>query len=220
MTKQSGKWIESCSGIILAGGRSTRFGKDKALGLWHGNRLIDHAAACLRGVCDEVLVVCRPEQSFENLPVDRVVFDSPGFPAGPLRGITAGLAACHAPAALVLSCDSPCVQPALLDLLLEKAKPSALAVVPEWKGCLQVLTALYRNSAANYFTAALEQGTSSPARALEKLSIVRVSEQECRRADPPGLSFRSINSPKDLERLEEKTGALEETAREFQQRVR
>lgn len=82
-------------GAILAGGRSSRFGSDKAVALLHGERLIDLARAALASQCDEVVVIGR----------DGGVPDWPGPDLGPLGGIAGALR--HAQANghhLVLTC--------------------------------------------------------------------------------------------------------------------
>ena len=78
-------------GVILAGGRSTRFGSDKALAEWDGQTLLDHAVAALRGQCAAVIVVGR------DLAPAPVVPDRPCGGMGPLAGLNGALhhAAAH-----------------------------------------------------------------------------------------------------------------------------
>ncbi|NVD45907.1 molybdenum cofactor guanylyltransferase [Qipengyuania atrilutea] len=78
---------ESVLGVVLAGGRSTRFGSDKAAALYDGISLLDHAIAALTGFCDEVVVAGR-----DTAPV-RTVQDWPKADFGPLGGLAGGLRA-------------------------------------------------------------------------------------------------------------------------------
>lgn len=90
-------------GAVLAGGRSVRFGSDKALALLGGRTLLEHAVEGLRECCGAVVVVGR-----EDAPVTAIP-DRPGPDMGPLGGIAAALhhARAHGFAA-VLTCPVDC----------------------------------------------------------------------------------------------------------------
>ena len=68
-------------GAVLAGGRSSRFGSDKAAALLHGRPLLDHAVSALGGQCDTVVVVGRDHAGMASVP------DHPGPGLGPLGGL-------------------------------------------------------------------------------------------------------------------------------------
>ncbi len=72
-------------GAVLAGGRSTRFGSDKAEALLDGRRLLDHAAAALAGQCDAVVVIGRIDAAYPSAP------DWPRPDCGPLGGLAGAL---------------------------------------------------------------------------------------------------------------------------------
>jgi molybdopterin-guanine dinucleotide biosynthesis protein A len=194
--------LRDCSAMVLAGGRSRRFGRDKADVLWRGRTLMAHVVARLRVLCQEVIAVSRREQEGTAWPVDRMVHDDSRAPEGPLRGTVSGLASCQTPYAFVLSCDTPCLKPELLVALRHGIGRDEHAAVPEWEGHLQPLVALYSLRALPRFRDHLESGERSPVRALVGLPYLRVSEQECERIDPDGWSFRNVNTPQDLEALE------------------
>ena len=197
-----------CSCLILAGGLSSRFGVEKASYKWHGQSLIARVAEQVRYVAGDVFAVARAEQDTGDWPVDAVIHDDGSAPAGPLRGIAAGLRACNTRFAYVLSCDAPFVQRDLLARLRHAIGPRGLAAVPYWEDRLQPLVALYRTSVAAFFEQQLRQGQQSPTRALENLAYVRVDGETCRRSDPDGLSFINVNTPGDLARLERKNGLM------------
>lgn len=72
-------------GAILAGGKSVRFGSDKAAALLRGKPLLDHVVAGLRPVCDEIVIVGRESPGLISLP------DKPSADMGPLGGLCAAL---------------------------------------------------------------------------------------------------------------------------------
>jgi molybdenum cofactor guanylyltransferase len=101
-------------GAVLAGGRSSRFGSDKAVALWDGKRLLDRSRALLEPWCDEVVIVGR----------DGGVADMPRPDLGPLGGIAGALdhAAGHGfRCVLTISCDMPRLPDGLMEALLRRA---------------------------------------------------------------------------------------------------
>lgn len=187
-----------CTVVIVAGGFSKRFGRDKANAPWQGITMINHVAARLRELGIEVIAVGRAEQDTAGWEVDRVVYDNPALPDGPLRGVVRGLEACCTPWAFVVSCDAPMIKPGLLLGLCQAATPECLAVVPHYAGRLQPLLALYRTWGAAPLRTRLELGERSPANALQDLAHVCLAETDCRRFDPLGESFLNVNRPHDL----------------------
>ncbi|MEP9402156.1 molybdenum cofactor guanylyltransferase [Sphingomonas silueang] len=112
-------------GAILAGGRSSRFGSDKALALLHGRALIDRVADALRPQVDALVVVGRDHPGLTGTP------DRPAADLGPLGGIAGALA--HAAAhgfshVLSVPCDAPDLPDDLPALLGEP--PACLADLP------------------------------------------------------------------------------------------
>jgi molybdopterin-guanine dinucleotide biosynthesis protein A len=184
--------------VIMAGGFSRRFGRDKANAPWQGRKMINHVAGRVRALGCEVVAVGRAEQDTAGWEVDRVVHDDPALPDGPLRGVVCGLEACRTPWAFVVSCDAPRLAPELLCGLRQAATPDCLAVVPHWPGHPQPLMALYRAWGAAPLRAMLELGERSPAKALRALTYVCMAEAECRVFDPAGESFLNMNRPEDL----------------------
>ncbi len=113
-------------GAVLAGGKATRFGSDKALALLDGTALIDHALASLRPYSATLVVVGRPSAPVATVP------DLPFPDLGPLGGIAGALA--HAAdhgfdAVLTTACDTPTLSPELIAALIAAA-PAFAAEAP------------------------------------------------------------------------------------------
>jgi molybdenum cofactor guanylyltransferase len=115
--------LEGCSIILLAGGRGQRMGgMDKGLVEWQGAPLVAWQHTVVRGLTDDLLVSCnRNEQHYASF-ADRLVSDyETDFP-GPLAGIRAGLAAARHRSLMVLPCDAPLIDEALLRQLYAEAQ--------------------------------------------------------------------------------------------------
>src|SRR5690349_13497485 len=101
------------AGIVLAGGRSERMGRDKALLQIDGISLVERAAQTLRAVADTVIVVADRPNKYVFDDGTPVLGDKyPGM--GPLGGLLTGLDAAGAGCHFALACDMPFVQPELL----------------------------------------------------------------------------------------------------------
>jgi molybdopterin-guanine dinucleotide biosynthesis protein A len=193
--------MEGIAGILLAGGRSQRMGRDKASLPWHGSTLARRAAGLLARCCEPpVIVVCAPEQELPPLPgwVEVVRDPEPGL--GPLAGLAVGLGAAgpRAEAAAVCAVDAPLAHPAVLTALLG-ALGGSPAVVPLAAGLPQPLFAVYRTELA-FLAAALVAdgerraaalGERAGARSVEPFELLVVDDIA---AFDPGLaSFRSFD---------------------------
>lgn len=113
-------------GAVLAGGRATRFGSDKALAALDGRTLLDHAIASLTAHCDTIVVVGRTSAAVTCTP------DLPFPDLGPLGGIAGALAyaADHGfDAVLTTACDTPCLPDAMI-AALRAAAPAYAAEAP------------------------------------------------------------------------------------------
>ena len=100
-----------CVGVVLAGGQSSRMGRDKALLPWRGRPLIEHQIAVLRAAGVGVVHVSGDRPDYQGIA-------DPIAQAGPLAGIAGIAAACDDGELLIIPVDMPCLQPALLRRLL------------------------------------------------------------------------------------------------------
>lgn len=129
------------SAVILAGGKSTRMGRDKAWVEHDGKPLVQLAVEKVRelGVA-QIFISGRPDKDYSRLKC-RVLFDlEPGF--GPMGGIERGLHECVSPLLLVLAVDLPRMTTAFLRKLSARCDPLT-GVVPTLRGELEPLAAIY-----------------------------------------------------------------------------
>jgi molybdopterin-guanine dinucleotide biosynthesis protein A len=184
-----------CSLVILAGGLSSRMGRDKASLPAGDGTLIEHLARRLAPVVDETIIAGGSvHPPFEGV---RIVADHrPGL--GPLAGMLAGFAVAKERLVWVVGCDLPDVEPALGGLLLALAGDYE-AVVPRPDQEPEGVCALYVRELAPRIVALLEAGQRSLKSLLDRSLVHYVGSDELRAVDPQLRSFRNINTAADYE---------------------
>lgn len=184
--------IKGMTGVVLAGGRGSRFGSDKALAAWKGGTLLQAVVSNLLTVLPEVLVVSKDQARPALGPRVRRINDREAR-RHPLVGLQAGLAACATPWAFVCACDMPLIRPELIRRLAA-LRLEAEAVVPVWRGHPQPFCAAYARGSL----AALEMSLERPGSVLEfvrRLRVRWVVAEETAADDPEGQSFMDIDDP-------------------------
>ena len=147
--------LSDVAAFILAGGKSTRMGADKAFVVLDGRTLLARALESARGVTADVRIVGDPAKFAEFAPVVEDVFRE----CGPLGGIHAALRASAAELNLMLAVDVPFVSAGLVEFLIARARGSAaLVTVARAGGRWQPLCAVYRREFADAAEKALQQG--------------------------------------------------------------
>ena len=111
----TGSMKHEVEAFVLAGGRSLRFGSNKALAEWEGRPLLAHALHVVEELGLSARVVCRDPDPYRPWASSFITSERPGL--GPAEGIRVALLAAAAPWALVLGTDMPGVDTGLLRLL-------------------------------------------------------------------------------------------------------
>ena len=189
------------TGIILAGGRSRRLGRNKALESIGGQPLVQRVADRLSQVTDDLsLVVAEPEQG-DSLPVSgphRVVLDlHPG--GGSLGGIYSGLSAAKHQWGIVVAYDMPFLNLDLLRRMLQ-LREGVDAVVPVLQGRPEPTHAVYSKVCLPHMEQSLLSGQLKISGFYDQINVSYVSEDEIASLDPDFLSFFNVNTPDDLEK--------------------
>ena len=196
--------------LILAGGKGQRFqSRDKCFIMLDGKPLIQRAVDNLSSVADETIVAARDEQQGARISTtipDRIVlvFDSlKGF--GPLAGILSGLDRASSSYSLIVGCDMPFVNKAVVGFLFAVAERGNYdAVVPRWEnGMVEPLHAVYKSEAMLAAVRdAIERGDKKMFNVLSQLKNVKfISVNEIREITPELRTFRNINTPEELEKF-------------------
>ena len=184
------------SAIILAGGKSSRMGRAKALLEFDGEPLIAHLARGLKNLFDEIVIVAAPGQELPPLEAT-LVRDEVAY-QGPVGGISYGLRAASGEACFVTSCDVAFLNAPLISYLVAQISNHDV-VVPYWEERFQPLHAVYRRSVLPLLEVQLERGELRPVYLFDKVRTLKISADEIRRLDPDGLSFFNMNTPADYE---------------------
>jgi molybdopterin-guanine dinucleotide biosynthesis protein A len=201
--------MDRVSGLVVAGGSSTRFGTDKRTVRLGGITLLDRAIALLAAVADDVMVAAQPSGTVDltGLPATVRVVPDARPDRGPMAGILAGLRLARWERLLVIPADMPMLTPQFLRFLIDRA-PDAAVTVPQWEAGLEPLVAVYRRTCVPGLAALVERGTTAIHAFISstELPVRRVHEPEIRTHGDPALLFLNINTPDDLTRAERELG--------------
>ena len=197
-----GKGEPGVAGYILAGGGSTRFGRDKALAEVGGVPMLAHLIELVRRCAKEVKLVAGAGK-YAGFGAEIVVDRWPG--EGPLGGIITALEdAANGPAScdwnMILSCDMPFLTEEWLKFLVEHAAQSrAQVVLPRSAHGPEPLCACYRTDAAGALRAAFESGVRKVTHGLKQVRTEILDEGEWKRFDSTGRLFWNMNTAADFE---------------------
>jgi molybdopterin-guanine dinucleotide biosynthesis protein A len=187
-------------GLILAGGRSSRFGREKAAAEIDGQPMLARIADGLAPHVAALAVNAPPERWAARFAAEHglsLLPDDPGDPDGPLSGVKAGLAWAQAAGAELLMttpCDTPFLPTDLVPRLLQALTPGAGAATARTAEGLQPLCALWRCDRLAAVKVALKDGEHPAIReVLANLSAVEVGFDDPR-------AFDNINTPQDYAR--------------------
>lgn len=194
--------------FVLAGGQSTRMGRDKALLELAGKPLIAHALDKVRAIGYAPRIVGSRPDLATFAPVL-----SDAYPqAGPLGGIASALAVSDAEQNLFLAVDLPALPVSFLLWLVQRVEiTNALATVPRLQGLSQPLCAVYSRALLPHLRAALAEGDAKVMRAVERAGTIDSFDMESVAAaeswpSPHGW-FANLNTPAEFQRavLEQST---------------
>ena len=183
------------SAFILAGGKSTRMGTDKAFVLLEGRTLLARMLDLARQMTSNVHIVGDPAKFAPFAPTIEDIF--PG--CGPLAGIHAALRCSLTDLNVVLAVDVPFVSLALLCYLISRAKNSdANVTLARAAGGFQPLCAVYRRSLAEAAEDALRAGHYKIDALFAQTSTQVIEEGELEAAGFSPRIFRNVNTPEEL----------------------
>ncbi len=192
------------SGIILAGGKGLRLGRDKVLETVGNRGLLEQVILGVSSLCKDIIVVTATERSIpEAICHPRLKVVSDLFPGkGPLGGIYTGLVTSDYSCNLVVASDMPFLNEALLRYMI-KLTDSFDIVVPRVGDMVEPLHAVYSKECLATIEGMFRQESLSVNHLLRLVRTRYVDTAEIDRFDPRHLSFFNINTKADMEKARE-----------------
>jgi len=190
--------------IVLAGGKGLRLGHEKTVETVGNTNLLERVISCLGSLNSDIIIVTSTKQSlppFISYPRLRVVADIyPG--KGALGGVYTGLVTSDSPYNLVVACDMPFLNQALLRYMIQLDGDFDL-VMPRLGNLIEPLHAVYSKGCLAPMENLLKQGNLKVSDLLALVKVRYVEAEEINQFDPEHLSFFNINTEADLKIAQE-----------------
>jgi molybdopterin-guanine dinucleotide biosynthesis protein A len=193
--------VDSVAGFVLAGGKSSRMGQDKAFMQFGQRTLLEHALELARAATGDAWIVGSAERFASFGPLVEDIY--PG--RGPLAGIQAALAGSRTELNLILAVDMPFLQLDFLHYLIARAGASpAQVVVPRADGGFQPLCAVYRKDLAEVARRSLEAGKNKIDPLFTEVQTLIIEPPELERNGFAEDMFRNLNTEQDWQEAKQK----------------
>jgi molybdopterin-guanine dinucleotide biosynthesis protein A len=190
--------MASVTGVIQAGGKSTRMGGEpKALLELGGRRIVERVLDVMRAVTERVLLVTNTPDvyAFLGLPMVADVFPE----GGSLGGIYSGLRAAPGDAAFTVACDMPFLSAAVARLVVSRAG-EADVVAPRVGEQWETLHACYGKACLGPMERRLREGRLKITGFFDEVRVLAIPEAEVATLGDPAVVFMNVNTPAELER--------------------
>ncbi len=186
--------FKDVSGLILLGGKSSRYGSNKALVEIDGVRLVDRVAGVMKSIFHRVILLTNTPDEYAYLQLPMIEDLIKGL--GPMGGIYTGLMTMSDDAGFVVACDMPFLDGRLIRHMVA-VRDDFDAVVPRMDWMLEPLHALYSKKCLPVIQEAAEQRQYQIAKCFTKMRVYYMDEEELRLWDQDLRSFFNINKPQD-----------------------
>lgn len=185
------------TGIILAGGKSSRMGRNKALLELSGLKIIERIYKSIKHSCNEVIIISNSPEVylFMELKLYKDIF--PGF--GPLAGIHSGLSNSKTDNNFIISCDLPLISSEVVENIIkyESDKP---VVIYQKKNRLQYLCGIYRKACLPFLETSLKANNLRVKDFINKIDLEVLDAEGF-----PDEVFFNLNTIEDYETLVSRT---------------
>jgi molybdenum cofactor guanylyltransferase len=196
--------VDSVTGFVLAGGKSSRMGQDKAFLELGGRTLLAQALEQVQAVTGSTWIVGSAEKFAGFGPVVEDVFPA----CGPLGGIQAALTATVTDLNLITAVDMPFLQLGFLTYLIAQARSSdAVVVVPRAGGKLQPLCAIYRRNFGEVAERSLRAGNNKIGSLFAEVQTLIIEESDLQRSGFDEEMFRNLNTEQEWRQVKRELSA-------------
>jgi len=191
----------SITGVILAGGKSSRMRQNKALMSFGGKRLVDRVVEVMRSVFDDLLMVTNTPEVYADLGIPMVPDVWPD--KGSLGGVYSAIYHVATPYCLVVACDMPFLRATLLRYLMTQIADYDV-VVPDVLGELQTLHAIYSKACLQPIEQRLATNRLRIVGFFPDVRVRTVTASELEPYDPELLAFQNLNTPEEFQAAEQR----------------
>lgn len=189
------------SGVILAGGLSTRFsGTNKAFIRVCGIRILDRIYDIFKDLFEEVILVTNDPLLY--LEWDMSIFTDIFPVRSSLTGIHSGLFCSTKPYSFFTACDAPFIKKEVIEALIERIDPRFDVVIPETSAGLEPLCAIYSKRCLNIIAERLVRQEFKIRQFFKSIRMNKIPESVLREKDPELISFFNINTAEELAKAE------------------
>jgi molybdopterin-guanine dinucleotide biosynthesis protein A len=186
--------------IVLAGGKSSRLGRNKALQVIGAKSLIQWVIDHLATLSTEIIIATAHGESILCCSYTGIKTVADVYPEkGPLVGIYSALMASSSPKAIVVGCDMPFLSVDLLEYMSQISSTFDV-VVPQTREKVEPLCAVYSRNCLASIHNLLESNELRLSELLNMVEVRYIKEDEINRFDPEHLSFFNVNTQADLAR--------------------
>jgi len=190
--------LESINAFIIAGGRSRRFGRDKALFPVEGVPLIERVLSVGRGVFSEISIIADDHGRFSHLGVPCHADMVKGW--GPLGGIYTALRYARPGGCFVVACDMPFLSGPLIRAMAGLTGDSDV-LIPYLNGNYEALHAFYSTNCAEAVRRSIERGERRVVSFFDEVAVRRVEGSWIKEIADPARVFININYLDALEKF-------------------
>lgn len=185
------------SAIILAGGKSSRMGQNKALLPFGEGTLLEHLTKLVSAVFAETLIIADEKNKYQELSLSAEIHEDLFKDCGPLAGLYTGLAHSRDQASCVFTCDMPFVDEALIRELAGawQEEYDVTCFQDEERGC-QPFPAIYARSTRQLIHLLLEKGEASMRRFLDVAIVKTIAAGK-----EKSRALRNMNTPEEYQQV-------------------
>ena len=184
------------TGVILMGGKSSRFGQDKVMAPIGDKPLIEHVIEVISPLMEDVILIGPARPGMRGLKrLDDLI---PG--CGPMGGIYTALKTATKTFCFVFAADMPSIHAGLVTYMQSLAKGQDV-IVPAWSGGFEPLHAIYNRSVLKVIEPLVLERKLRIDRFFDQVTVEKVPEDVLRRYGEPQDLFANINTPQDVGRM-------------------
>ncbi|OLS39628.1 hypothetical protein BTR22_01810 [Alkalihalophilus pseudofirmus] len=183
-------------GVVLAGGQSRRYGRQKALAYYQSKPFFMHSLDALKDLTEEQLIICHPAilKDIKAKTKTSVVLDHPKYQGlGPLAGLYTAMSTKDAEWYVTAPCDTPYIHTDVYKKLIKiQQETTSQAIIPIIEGRKQPLIGLYHKSLQHTISQLLDQEIYKVGALLEAADTYLAADSSF---DPE--AFHNVNKPED-----------------------